>query len=201
MSQSAAGQIDAHAAVDDEHSSFIKTPKQLLVILVLAFLVPILGIVMLVHLILGETPPDPAALEANAVALRIQPVGKVEVVDANAPKVVKSGEEVVKAVCGACHTTGAAGAPKTGDKGAWSPRLALGLDGLTASAIKGKNAMPPRGGVPDLSDFEIARAIVVMANQSGGSLKEPTEPKEAAEAAPTAAGDKKAAPAAKSKKK
>lgn len=184
MSQSTAG----HAAVHDEHESFIKTPKQLLTILVLAFLVPILGIVMLVHLVLGETAPDPAALEANAVAMRIQPVGKVEVIDANAPKVVKTGEEIVKTVCGVCHLTGAAGAPKIGDKGAWGPRLAQGLDGLAKSAIKGKNAMPPRGGVPDLSDLEIERAIVFMANQSGASFKEPAAPKaESAKAEPAKA--------------
>lgn len=179
MSQPAAGQIDTS---HDEHSSFIKTPKQLLTILVLAFLVPILGIIMLVYLVLGETAPDPAALEPNAVAMRIQPLGRVEVIDANAPKVVKTGEQVVTTVCGACHTTGAAGAPKTGDKAAWAARLALGLDGLTKSAIKGKNAMPARGGVPDLSDLEISRAIVLMVNQSGGSLKEPAEPKPAAPA-------------------
>lgn len=172
------------AAHDEEHSSFIQTPQQLLVVLVLAFLVPIIGIVMLVHLILGETNPNPAALEPAAVAARILPVGKVEVVDANAPKVAKSGEDVVKAVCGACHTTGAAGAPKVGDKAGWAARLGLGLDGLTKSAIKGKNAMPPRGGVPDLTDYEIARAIVVMANQSGASFKEPAEPKAAPAAAP-----------------
>ena len=172
----------SQSAAHDEHSSFIKTPQQLLVVLLLSFLIPIVGIVMLVHLVLGETPPNPAALEPAAVAARIQPVGKVEVVDANAPKVVKSGEEVVKAVCGACHTTGAAGAPKTGDKAGWAARLGLGLDGLTKSAIKGKNAMPARGGVPDLSDLEIARSIVVMANQSGASFKEPAEPKAAAPA-------------------
>ncbi|MBS0335938.1 MAG: cytochrome c5 family protein [Proteobacteria bacterium] len=174
----------SQSAAHDEHSSFIQTPKQLLVVLLLAFLVPIIGIVMLVQLILGETNPNPAALEPAAVAARIQPVGRVEVVDANAPKVVKSGEDVVKAVCGACHTTGAANAPKIGDKAGWAARLGQGLDGLTKSAIKGKNAMPPRGGVPDLSDYEIARAIVFMANQSGASFKEPAEPKAAPAAAP-----------------
>jgi cytochrome c5 len=172
----------SQSAAHEEHTSFIQTPQQLLVVLLLSFLIPIIGIVMLVHLVLGETPPNPAALEPAAVAARILPVGKVEVVDANAPKVVRSGEDVVKAVCGACHTMGAAGAPKTGDKAGWGPRLGLGLDGLTKSAIKGKNAMPPRGGVPDLSDFEIGRAIVFMANQSGASFKEPAEPKAAASA-------------------
>jgi cytochrome c5 len=167
----------SQSAAHEEHSSFIKTPQQLLVVLVLSFVIPIFGILMLVYLVLGETPPNPAALEPAAVAARIQPVGKVEVVDANAPKVFKTGEELNKAVCGACHTTGAAGAPKTGDKAGWAARLGLGLDGLTKSAIKGKNAMPPRGGVADLSDYEIARAVVFMANQSGANFKEPAEPK------------------------
>ncbi len=186
MSQSAAD--PAH----DEHSSFIKTPQQLLVVLFLAFAVPITGIVLLVGLVLSEHGADPAALEPKAVAARIQPVGSVEVIDANAPKVVKTGEEVVKAVCGACHLTGAAGAPKVGDKAGWGPRLGMGLDGLLKSSIKGKNAMPPRGGVPDLTDVELARAIVFMANQSGASFKEPAAP---------AAGDKAAAaPAAEAKK-
>ena len=75
----------SQSAAHDEHSSFIQTPQQLLVVLLLSFLIPIFGIVMLVHLVLGETPPNPAALEPAAVAARILPVGKVEVVDANAP--------------------------------------------------------------------------------------------------------------------
>ena len=192
MSESAAAGMDS---THIEHTSFIKTPQQLIVVLLLAFLVPIIGILLLVFLVLGSHGPDAAALEPGVVAARIQPVGTVEVIDVNAPKVVKSGEDVVKAVCGACHTTGAANAPKIGDKGGWAPRLAQGLDGLTKSAIKGKGAMPPRGGVPDLSDYEIARAIVFMANQSGASFKEPAAPKETA-AAP-AADAKKDAPAAK----
>ena len=187
MSQSAAaGPGSTHETAPAEHTSFIKTPQQLLVVLALSFLVPIIGILLLVYLVLGEHGADPATFEPKTVAARIQPVGSVEVIDANAPKVMKTGEEVVKAVCGACHTTGAANAPKIGDKGSWAPRLAQGLDGLTKSAIKGKNAMPPRGGVPDLTDFEIARSIVFMANQSGASFKEPAAPKEAALAAKAA---------------
>ena len=182
MSQSAAvGVNNAHdAELEVEHSSFIKTPQQLLVVLALAFLVPIIGILLLVYLVLGEYGTDPAGLEPGLVAARLQPVGSVEVIDVNAPKIVKTGEEVVKAVCGACHTTGAANAPKIGDKAAWAPRLREGLAGLTKEAIKGKGAMPPRGGLPDLTDYEIARSIVFMANQSGASFKEPAAPKEAA---------------------
>ncbi len=190
MSTHAAGLNPAHVeAAHDEHASFIKTPQQLIVVLLLAFIVPIIGIIMVVYFVLADQDIDRTALEPDVVAARLKPVGTVEVVDANAPKVVRTGEDVVKTVCGACHTTGAANAPKIGDKASWGTRLAQGLNGLTASAIKGKGAMPPRGGVPDLSDLEVARAIVVMANQSGAAFKEPPAP------AAAAAGPAKAAAA------
>ena len=104
---------------------------------------------------------------------RIAPVARVELAAA-APAAAgsRSGEQLYKAICGACHEAGVADAPKTGDKAAWAPRIALGLDGLMKSAIVGKNAMPPRGG-SDANDVELARAIVYIANKSGGSLKEP----------------------------
>jgi cytochrome c5 len=56
---------------------------------------------------------------------------------------------------------GVAGAPKLGDKAAWAPRLALGIDGLTASVIKGKNAMPPKGG-SNASEAEIKAVVTYM---------------------------------------
>ena len=162
----------------EAHSSFIKTPQQLIMVVLLAFVVPILGIVMLVNLVVNRPHADPAALSPDAVAARIQPVGKVEFGAAGAaPGAPRSGEEIVKSVCGACHLTGAAGAPKVGENAAWAPRLKGGLNGMLANAIKGVKAMPPRGGGADLSDYELARAIVYMANQSGASLKEPAEPK------------------------
>ena len=107
----------------------------------------------------------------EATNARIQPVAKVELAAA-APKAAagsRGGEDIYKGVCGACHDSGVAGAPKTGDKAAWAPRLALGLDGLTKSAITGKNAMPPKGG-SDATDAELARAIAFMANKSGASF-------------------------------
>ena len=64
-------------------------------------------------------------------------------------------------------------APKTGDAGAWAPRLALGHDALTASAIAGKNAMPPRGGAADLTDTEVKRAVAYLANLAGANFTEP----------------------------
>lgn len=104
----------------------------------------------------------------------IQPVAKLEL--ASAPAVApgsRTGEQIVTSVCGACHNTGAAGAPKIGDNGAWAPRLGQGLDGLIKSATAGKNAMPPKGGGADLTETELARAIVFMTGKSGGSFKEP----------------------------
>ncbi|MGZ5187447.1 MAG: c-type cytochrome, partial [Caldimonas sp.] len=66
-------------------------------------------------------------------------------------------------ICSACHAQGVAGAPKFGDKAAWAPRVAQGIDALTASAIKGKNAMPPKGG-STASDAEIKAVVTYMAN-------------------------------------
>ncbi len=159
----------------EAHESPIKTPKQLIVVVALAFLVPITLIVMLSQLVTTghDTSNANPALAEEAVAARIKPVGRVEVIDANAPTIEKTGQEVVTAVCGACHLSGALNAPKIGDKAAWAPHLGVGLERLTQSAIKGIRQMPPRGGNPDLSDLEIARAIAFMANQSGASFKEP----------------------------
>ncbi len=72
-----------------------------------------------------------------------------------------SGEALYKQACAVCHAAGVAGAPKFGDKAAWAPRVALGLDGLTASAIKGKNAMPAKGG-STASDADIKAAVQYM---------------------------------------
>ncbi|HEY8068590.1 MAG TPA: c-type cytochrome [Burkholderiales bacterium] len=175
-------------AEHDEHSSFIKTPQQLITVILLAFVVPIFGIVMVVQLVINRPHADPAALTPEAVAARIRPIATVEFGAApGAPGAPRAGEEIVKAICGACHLTGAAGAPKIGDKAAWGPRIKEGFNHLLATAIKGEKAMPPRGGAADLTDFELSRAIVYMANQSGGSLKEPAEP---AQPKPAAAAKK-----------
>lgn len=64
--------------------------------------------------------------------------------------------------CMACHATGAAGAPKSGDKAAWEPRMAAGIDAMVASAKKGKNAMPPMGLCSDCSDAELKEIIEFM---------------------------------------
>lgn len=115
---------------------------------------------------------DSKRVDPEEVNARIQPVAKVELAtEADTPG-KRTGEQLVQSACFACHGTGAAGAPKIGDKAGWAPRIAKGLDGLMKSATAGLNAMPPRGG-SDATDEELARAIVFMANQSGASFKEP----------------------------
>lgn len=94
--------------------------------------------------------------------VRIQPVAKFELAKAAAPAAggaPKDGPTVYNSVCGACHNTGAAGAPKAGDKAAWAPRLGQGKDALYKSAIGGKGAMPAKGGASSLSDDEIKGAV------------------------------------------
>ncbi len=110
----------------------------------------------------------------EAANKRIAPVARVELAAAGPAAAVgsRSGEQIYTSVCGACHEAGVAGAPKTGDKAAWTPRIALGLDALLKSSIAGKNAMPPRGG-SDANDVELARAIVYITSKSGGNFKEP----------------------------
>lgn len=119
----------------------------------------------------------------QAVAMRLQPVGSVQVQAAAAGGgAPRTGEQMYQAACGACHGAGTLGAPKLGDAAAWGPRVKTGFDALMASAAKGKNSMPARGG-SDASDLELARAVVYMANKSGASFPEPKAPAAAASAA------------------
>ena len=85
------------------------------------------------------------------------------------PAAARSGEEIVHAQCIKCHGTGVDGAPRIGDRSAWIPRARQGLDAVVRSAIKGHGAMPPRGGMADLTDPEIRSAIVYMLNQGTGA--------------------------------
>lgn len=179
------------------HESAIKTPKQLVAAVVGFFAVTIFGIILLVIFVTTTklTGAGSDSQSPEAIAARISPVADAgyTLKDANAPKVLLAGDAVFTANCAACHATGAAGAPKVGDSGAWGPRIAQGAETLFKHAIDGIRAMPARGGNPDLDDVELARAVVYMANKSGGSLKEPAAP--AAAAAPAAS-----APAAEAKK-
>jgi len=92
----------------------------------------------------------------------------------------RGGKEVVEAVCSVCHRNGANGAPKIGDKKAWTKLESRGLTGLTETALKGVRKMPAHGGNQGLSDTEVERAITYMVNQSGGRWIEPTSKASAA---------------------
>jgi cytochrome c5 len=80
---------------------------------------------------------------------------------AAAPAAAAGGEALYKQACQVCHAAGVAGAPKFGDKAAWAARVGAGVDGLTASALKGKGAMPPKGGTT-ASDADIKAAVQYM---------------------------------------
>lgn len=170
----------------NEHESLIKTPKQLIAAVVAGFLVPIVIIVLLVNYVGNNalTGAGSSAMTEQAIAERIAPVAKVDIKDANAPRVYQTGEQLYKAVCAACHASGAAGAPKVGTAD-WAPRIAQGYDGMLKIALAGKGAMPARGGTSadDVTDYEIGRAIVYMANASGGKLQEPAAPAQPASGA------------------
>jgi len=73
-----------------------------------------------------------------------------------------AGKKIYTQKCQSCHAAGVAGAPKPGDKAGWEPRMAQGIDGLVASAKKGKNAMPPKGACMDCSDADLKAAIEYM---------------------------------------
>ncbi len=112
------------------------------------------------------------------VANNIKPLAAVELAPDRANYVDMSGEEVFNQACAACHTTGMMNAPKVGDQAGWRARIALGYEALTQNAINGIRTMPARGGNPDLTDLEMARAVAFMANQSGANF---TPPQPAAE--------------------
>ena len=172
----------------DQHSSPIKTPKQLIIVVALAFIVPIV-IIGLLSQLLTSTPHDTSGDEQRVLE-RIKPVGSIVIADVSVPRGNLTGEQVYGQVCKTCHDAGLAGAPKSGDKGQWTARIAEGEKTLVQHAVAGfqgkAGVMPPKGGNTDLTDDEVHRAVVYLANQVGAGWKEP---------APTAAA---AAPAAKS---
>jgi len=178
----------------EAHEGPIKTPKQLITAVVFGFLVPVVVIVLLVNFVASDQrTADGQALDPEAVSRRIERVGQVEINQAGkaatqaapeaapaapvpsimvpppetkpAPTASAEPPALYASACAACHDTGAAGAPKVGDKTAWASRLALGIEGLTASAIKGKGIMPARGG-SQASDDEIKAIVTYMVNHA-----------------------------------
>ena len=144
----------------------------------------IVGIIMLAQLAVGmwggrSLENDPA-MKPEALAARIAPVAKLQLEGAAAvapaPQGAKvatvaaapaaagkpDGKKTYDTACMACHATGAANAPKLGDKAAWAPRIKTGAEALYASALKGKGAMPPKGGNAALADADVKAAVDYM---------------------------------------
>jgi len=181
---------------NDEHSSVIKTPKQLIVVILAAFIVPITVIALLTQFVTGgiSVGKDDPALSEEAVAKRLKPVGELVLagspqataatVPAPAPAATgaapaaaaaapvsaaggaSKAKSVYDATCVACHGTGVAGAPKLGDKLAWAQRIKAGNATLYNSALKGKNAMPAKGGNTSLADADVKAVVDYMVGQS-----------------------------------
>ena len=165
----------------NESEGLIKTPTQLIVVVVLAFVLPIVGIFTIIHFVIGGEKPRAAesTVYDKAIINRIKPVGSTPeiekgpspLVPAPAPVVATApadgkaaagpdGKAVYEATCKTCHDTGLANAPKKGDKAAWGGRGNVAA--LVASAVKGKGVMPPKGGNPGLSDADLKAAIEFM---------------------------------------
>jgi len=163
------------------------TPQEVIISVVAGLLAPLLAIFLIVMLVWGiqdkHTPDTTSEAAQKSTLARIKPVAKLAALDANAPKVEKSGQEVFDAVCASCHTPGALGAPKFNNKADWAGRLGQGYDALVKHAIEGIRQMPARGGDGDLSDVEVARAVAYMANSAGAKFKAPDAATPAAPAA------------------
>ena len=169
-------------------------PVKLAVAIMVGAFALIVGLMMIASYAVGawgqRSPANDPAMSAEANAKRIAPVAKLAV-DANAPaapapvaappaatavpvatpaatKVAAagSGEATYKAGCTVCHGAGIAGAPKTGDKAAWAPRIGTGAAALYASVLKGKGAMPAKGGNAALSDADARAAVDYMVAQA-----------------------------------
>ena len=120
---------DHTTAHEEAHTGPIKTPKQLLAAVFFSFMIPIFGIIGLVYYVTSANKPAAGSDNSEkAVAHRILKIGAAEVRDAN--RTLKTGEEVYKAQCAACHALGVAGAPKFGNAAAWEPRIKTGFEAL-----------------------------------------------------------------------
>jgi cytochrome c5 len=162
-------------------------PVRLAIGVVIGAVALVVGIILLAQFAIGaygtRSLKQDRAMAPDAVAKRLAPVARVEI-DRNAvaapsaaaaapvvaaaipPPAAKpaaatggSGKATYDATCAACHGAGVAGAPKLGDKAAWSARMKAGREGLYAAALKGKGAMPPKGGNLSLPDADVRAAV------------------------------------------
>ena len=158
-------------------------PVQLAIWIGVGTVALVVGIIMLTRFAVASygnrSLESSSAMAPEALAKRIGPVAKLQFDGAapvapvaEAPKVAVAtvaaapsvagkpdGKKTYDTVCMACHATGAANAPKLGDKAAWAPRIKTGTSALYASVIKGKGAMPAKGGNPALADADLKAAV------------------------------------------
>lgn len=157
--------------MSQNESSFYKVFTMASVVILVIFVIIFIAVQDLVGTDTSVDTKDPVALKA--VEERIQPVGQVqiagkEVAEDAAPVVAAAPADPASlwtANCSACHATGALNAPKKGDKAAWAPRIAQGIDVLKANAISGLKMMPPKGG-SSLDDATLGSVVEYMVNES-----------------------------------
>lgn len=150
------------------------TPKQFSLALLGGLAAPLVVILLIVGYVIGiqggQVDTNSDAAQDREVRARIQPYGTSLAIDANVPHVDRSGEAVYTEVCASCHGSGALASPKFKDGAAWGKRNAQGYPVLLTHALKGFNKMPARGGDPDLTDQEVANAVVYMTNAAGANF-------------------------------
>jgi cytochrome c5 len=152
----------------EEHSSPIKTPRQLIVVVLLAFAVPIALAALVSQLV---TSGEKGIHEDDSKVLsRIQAVGNVVLAEPSGPKGMLTGQQVYGQVCRTCHEAGLAGAPKFGDKAGWSARIAQGETMMSQHAIAGyqgkAGVMPAKGGRADLGDELIKQGVDYLTSKA-----------------------------------
>ena len=147
-------------------SSFLRN----MVIIIAALVVFMVLIIIAANwLSTGSTNIQDDPMVQEAIEQRIAPVGQVNtgaVAPAAAAAGPVDGKAIYEQACFACHGTGAAGAPKLGDTGAWSARIGQGMDTLNDHALNGFKGMPPRGGRADLDDDSVKAAVQYMVDNS-----------------------------------
>ena len=160
-----------------QQASPFKNWKQLVVLVALAFIVPVVVFILITQWV--TSGKEGMNEDTSAVLARIAPVGQVELAGAATPAASAApvatatpaapavaakadGKKIYDTTCAVCHGTGVAGAPKFGDKKEWAPRLATGIDMLYKVALAGKGAMPAKGGNTALPDADVKAAVDYM---------------------------------------
>ena len=146
-------------------------PGQIIKVLIAVVVFLVVAITLLAKLATGGFNVDAEVMTKEAVASRLKPVG--DSVASDGLPGSRSGQSVYQAVCISCHGAGLLGSPKFGDSAAWGPRIAKGYPLLLTHALGGFNSMPAKGGNTSLTDDEVGRALVYMANDAGAKFTEP----------------------------